>query len=281
MMNEQDDKGYFRYFPEEYLSLLGKKDMKDIKLGDYIQKELTVMFTDIKFFSSLMEKMSSLDVFRFLNSYFGRIVYTVKENYGVVNKYIGDAVMSVFAQSAEHALTAAIQMHNKLAIYNEERTFYKKQTIKIGTGIHFCKSILGIVGQNDHWETTIISDDLNLAYRLEKLTKIYDAEIIISQDVFDCLSDPRKYNYRMLDVVNVNNKNKYLPIFEIFDGLPSEKVKVKMSNKELYEEAFSLYQDHQIEKAKMKFETLYRADINDKAVGIFIHRCNNLLKFGM
>ena len=112
---------YGRFVPHDFINLLERPSIIEVKLGDNQEKDMTVLFADIRDFTALSEQMTPAENFAFINSYLGRVSPAIRENNGFIDKYIGDAVMALFPTSPSDAVRAAIDMQKELNIYNEER----------------------------------------------------------------------------------------------------------------------------------------------------------------
>ena len=109
---------YERFIPKEFIKYLKCESIIDVKLGDFIQKEITILFSDIRAFTTLSEQMTAQENFDFLNSYLSRMGPVIRENSGFIDKYIGDAIMALFPETAENAVKASIEMMKQLNIFN-------------------------------------------------------------------------------------------------------------------------------------------------------------------
>ncbi|MCE9500405.1 MAG: adenylate/guanylate cyclase domain-containing protein, partial [Leptospira sp.] len=163
---------FHRFVPTQFLEFLNKKSVVEIGLGDSALYDMSVLFSDIRSFTSMSEKMSPDDNFRFLNSYLKRMEPIVKKNQGFVDKYIGDAIMSLYPEkntpgetSSDRAVRSGIEMQEEMKLYNIHRKSQGYNSIAIGTGIHTGKLMLGTVGSEDRIDTTVIGDTVNLASR--------------------------------------------------------------------------------------------------------------------
>lgn len=189
----------------------------DVRLGDQIQATMTVLFADIRSFTTLSEAMPPRDNFAFLNSYLHEVCPIIREHNGFIDKYIGDAVMALFSQDANQAVLAAIAMQKQVAQYNTKRQAQGQPAIAIGIGIHTGSLILGTIGEEPRMESTVISDAMNLAARLDKLTKLYDSGIVISSDPLAQVPDPPPSRHCFLDWVKPQGKREWVDIWEVYD----------------------------------------------------------------
>lgn len=272
---------YFRFVPKQFLEFLGKQQITDIKLGDQVQREMTVMFSDIRGFTELSENFTPKENFDFINHYLGYMEPVVMRNGGFIDKYIGDSIMALYSHSVNDAINAAIEMRAKLEEFNEDLAMNGKPGIDSGIGIHTGDLMLGIVGGRSRIEGTVISDHVNLASRLEGLTKIYGASIIVSQDSLIKIENPLQYNFRFLDIVKVKGRKSSVNIFEMLDGEKAHQRKLKMETKELFNKAVDLYRNRHFEKSNILFADIQRINPDDKAVLLYQERCKKNLKHGI
>jgi two-component system sensor histidine kinase ChiS len=272
---------YFRFVPKQFLDFLGKDSILDVKLGDQVQKEMSVLFTDIRDFTSLSEELTPKENFDFLNEYLSCMEPVISRNHGFIDKYIGDSIMALFVGNVENAIDAAIEMRSALSDYNLQRKLENKSPVNSGIGIHTGNLMLGVVGGHGRMDGTVVSDAVNLASRVEGLTKMYGTSIIISQDTLIKLQDPTRYNYRFLDVVKVKGKKEAVYIFEVLDGEPEDIKRVKIETKIDFGKAIQLYKNKEFDAAMHLFKKVLKANPNDRAASLYVIRCKNILDFGI
>lgn len=272
---------YGRFVPHEFLRFLEKESIIDVQLGDHMQHEMTILFSDIRSFTDLSEEMSPQENFNFLNSYLGRVSPIIRQYNGFIDKYIGDTVMALFPSQAKDALQAAIAMRQELAQYNRYRRQQGRRPIDIGAGIHRGLLTLGTIGEIKRMEGTVISDAVNLASRLEGLTKRYGAGIIISEHTLFGLDQPTQYNFRFLDRVQVKGKKEPVSVFEIFDGDPEELLTLKLKTRTDFEKGLLYYHSQEFEEAKSYFQQVIAQDLQDKAAQIYLKRTNHFIEYGV
>jgi predicted ATPase/class 3 adenylate cyclase/GAF domain-containing protein len=225
----QLNQAFERFVPSEFLQFLNKQSIVDVQLGDQVEQEMSVLFSDIRDFTTLSEQMNPEDNFRFINSYLSRISPVIREHQGFIDKYIGDAIMALFRGGADNAVKAGIAMLNKLVEYNQHRTNSGYKPIQIGIGINTGLLMLGTVGEPNRMDGTVISDAVNLASRTEGLTKNYGVSLLITHETFKRLRNPRDYAIRRIDEVKVKGKSEYVTIYEVFDADPPELKAAKLA----------------------------------------------------
>ncbi len=205
---------FARFVPRQFLKSLGKDSPEDVVAGNAAAREVTILFCDIRGFTALSEKMSVDENFRFLNSYLRRMEPLIERQGGFVDKYIGDAIMALFLDHPGNAITCARQMLQELIAYNHHRTLEGYQPINIGIGIHTGQVMLGTVGTEKRMDTTVIGDAVNLASRIESMTKTMRKNILVSEDVYERLNPEEKKRLDRVAEVDVRGKSASIVLFE-------------------------------------------------------------------
>lgn len=278
---QKTNTSYSRFVPWEFLDYLGEESIIDVELGDQVQLEMTTLFSDIRSFTTLSESMTPKENFDFINSYLSRVGPIIRQNHGFIDKYIGDAIMALFAESPENALRTAIEMHLEVKEYNKCRQSIGYLPIDIGVGLHTGWMMLGTVGEKKRMEGTVISDAVNLASRLEGLTKLYGARIIISEETLNKLPEKDLYPHRFLGQVKVKGKKTSVAIFEVYASDDREKLEAKEKSKALFEEGVQLYHQKNIDSAYKIFQEIHQNFSSDGAIILYLSRCQILQKHGI
>jgi len=272
---------YGRFVPYEFLQFLERESIVDVQLGDQVQKEMSILFADIRSFTSLSEQLSPKANFDFLNSYLGRVGPVIRHYRGFIDKYIGDAVMALFPQIADDAVQAAIEMQKQVDLYNTHRQACGYEPIAIGIGVHTGSLMLGTVGESQRMDTTVIADAVNLASRLEGLTKIFGVEILISEETLNELTNAHHYSYRFLGRVTVKGKRQPIAIFEVFDSNPPPLIELKRQTQTEFERGVNLYVQKQFTQAQQVFTQLWQWDERDRVVQFYQERCEQAERSGV
>jgi class 3 adenylate cyclase len=267
------NQAYARFVPNDFLNHLDKKSIIDVQLGDHVKRNMSVMFSDIRNFTEMSESMTPEENFTFVNAVLNKIGPIIRENNGFIDKYIGDSIMALFPHSSDDAVKAGIAMLRVLAEYNQERHKQGLQGIKIGIGLNTGELMLGTIGEQDRMEGTVISDAVNVASRLENLTKLYGASLLISDNSFYTLSQPHNYTFRILDIVTVKGKKKALTVFEVLDGEAKESREKKIQSKAAFEEGVFLYQKNEFQEVMKIMRLILKEHPEDKAAALYIERC--------
>ncbi|MCP4132209.1 MAG: adenylate/guanylate cyclase domain-containing protein [bacterium] len=263
---------YSRFVPHQFLSFLGHNSIVHVKQGDHVQKEMTVFFSDIRSFTTLSESMTPDDNFKFLNSYLSRVSPLIRDMNGFIDKFIGDAIMALFPETADSALQASISIRNEVDSYNKFRAKAGYVPIDIGIALHTGILMLGTIGEENRMDSTVISDAVNLASRIEGLTKVFGSSIIISEETLSKLKNPDKYKFRYLGNVHVKGKNKSVKIFDVFDGDSKDIIHKKMKTLKEYETAIKHYFQKDFDEAHKRFKSVLKTNPEDMASLFYLKR---------
>jgi len=243
--------------------------------GDY--RVLAVLFADIRGFTTLSEKMTPEIVVESLNRYFGLMVDAIMNHDGIVDKYIGDAIMAFFGAPVRHdndpllAVEAGLDMLNALEKFNQWQVEQKRPEYRIGIGINYGVVTVGNIGSEQKMDYTIIGDMVNLASRLEGLTKTYGVPFIISETVFRKVKED--VPCRQIDTVAVKGKEQGVKIYE-----PSRSLSGTVKEGwRLYHDALEQYHRKFFEIALDGFLEASSYLVDDKIVDIYIKRCQHYI----
>lgn len=267
-------KSYERFVPKEFLSFLHKDSITEVKLGDHVDTRMTVMFADMRSFTTMSEQIRPKDNFHLLNDYFARMEPLVKAHGGFIDKYIGDGIMALFHQETDAAVQAAIGMMNSMKPFNEDRRLQGFPPIRIGIGLNTGRLMLGIVGGENRMEGTVISDTVNVASRLEDLNKRYGTSILLSDQAYESLQQPERLAVRRLDRIKVKGKTRSVDLYEVFDTDPEDVRHIKAASKAEFEEAVRMYTEGRPAEAGAVFRRLAEANPGDTAARYLAERCS-------
>ena len=263
---------YERFVPREFLELLDKKTIIDVDLGDQVQLEMSVLFSDVRDFTTMSEAMTPEENFRFINSFLSRMEPAILENQGFIDKYIGDAIMALFSGDADNAVKAGISMLKRLKQYNQHLTNSGYSPIRIGIGINTGLLMLGTVGGRNRMDSTVISDAVNLASRVESLTKSYGVSLLITEQTFSRLTQTSNYAIRSIDTVKVKGKLQKVTVYEVFDIDPPAVKEGKLNTLQQFKQAIFFYRSGQLLEAREMFAECLKLNPLDQVAQIYLQR---------
>jgi len=248
-----------KYVPNDVIERFFASPEKML-VGD--NRRLSILFSDIRSFTTISEGMAPDDLVNSLNRYFSGQVDIIYNRKGIVDKYIGDAIMAIWGAPEKHeddalqSVLSALEMTDAVLKFNENQRKLGKCEFKIGVGLNYGEVTVGNIGSERKMDYTVIGDAVNLASRMEGLTKTYHSEILISESLFEELrktSPNAGLNYRLLDTVAVKGKTKGVRIFTVKGTLsPSEQKAWPLHN-----QGMKLYYTRSFNEAAQKFkETL-------------------------
>lgn len=271
---------YGRFVPHQLLHLLKRPSIVDVQLGDHVEQEMTLLFSDIRDFTTLSESILPAENFRFINSYLSIMEPIVGRHNGIIDKYIGDGIMALFPGSADEALRSAIDMLNQLLPYNQGRARAGFVPIRIGIGINTGLVMMGTVGGHNRMDSTVIGDAVNLASRLEGLTKNYGTPLVISANTLHALEDQEAYNIRFIDRVRTKGRYQAQAVYEVFDADPEPLRLAKQATLHDFEEALAYYHVGRADLAQPLLQACLRITPDDRAVRVYLERCKDFMRLG-
>ncbi|TAK75883.1 MAG: adenylate/guanylate cyclase domain-containing protein, partial [Gammaproteobacteria bacterium] len=216
-------------------------------------------------------------IFQLMNNYLGHMEPIIKSQGGFIDKYIGDAIMALFAGTADSAVLAGIEMQKELANFNRELMAEEKSPIEIGIGINTGTLILGTLGSRGRLETSVISDAVNVAERIEELTKEYECRLLISDSTYKLLIKPERFEVRFIGRTAIRGKEQEIGLWEVYNGDPDELRYAKLAIAKHYNEAIVLYNEGAYQKALGLFQRCLLNLPHDKPIQKYIESCQKLL----
>ena len=271
---EDLNSAYYKFVPKEFLDQLGVDSIKNISLGHEVKKDMTVLFSDIRSFTTISESMPPEENFKFLNSYLNTAAPVIRTNGGFIDKYIGDAIMALFPDDPSCAIQTGIDILKTLEGYNSETAKKGWPPVRIGVGIHTGSLMMGTIGEDMRLQTTVIADAVNLASRLESLTKKLGVHIIVSRSALErAESAGASFRTRFLGSVRVKGKTKGVEIHEVLDCFGDDLIEIRMNTKKEFERAVQLLHTGKLGEAEDLFLNVIAADESDNAARYMLKRC--------
>ncbi len=268
---------FYKFVPNNFLKVLSMEDNYDrIRLGHCAERIMTIMFSDIRSFTALSEHMTPEQNFRFINSYFSFMGPIIRQNEGFIDKYIGDAIMALF-EDADTALNTSILMIKNLFDYNRGRKQAGYAPVSIGVGLNSGPMMMGTIGEDDRMDTTVIGDAVNLASRIESLTKTYGVLLLITEQTFKNLKHPQKYSIREIDTVKVRGKDEPVTIYEVLDVLAPELKEQKLKIADSFAKALDFIRKSNGTEAIPILERCSELCPDDKVVKVHLDHCREML----
>lgn len=264
-----------KFVPAQFIRALGSEVITDVHLGDQVEKMVTVLFTDIRNYTTLSEQMTPEETFRFINSFNERMGPVIRSHHGFINQYLGDSIMAIFPDQAEDALLAAVQMQNEVKEINKQ---YAAAPIQIGIGMHTGLLIMGITGDQNRLDACTISDTVNTASRLESLTKHFKADILISDSCLRQIIHKEEFYLRNLGQVQLKGKQKFIGVHECFNSNPPEMIQNKKETLKIFRLGVSDYEHREFSSAFQHFSEVVRLDPEDLTAAFFLNHTLQIMR---
>lgn len=263
---------FARFVPSEFLRHLGKDRIEDVALGDHVECSMAVLFSDIRGFTALAERLQGEETFMLLNDHLARVGPLVRKHGGFVDKYVGDGIVALFPGNPSDALDAAIALQEETRRFNEVRARKSCEPIAIGIGVNYGRMMLGTIGEPERMDTTVIADSVNVASRLEGLTKIYGVGIVVSAALVRALDPANDYGLRPLGDVALRGHERVEASFELFDGDPYDSVLQKRRTLATFGAAMDAYRDGAYARSRDLFATIVDTNGLDRAAEYLLDR---------
>lgn len=274
-----------KFVPAQFLDKIAKDGIESIRPGNAEKEEVTVLFSDIRSFTSFAETLSPDEVFQTLNQYLSFVEPPIRANNGFVDKYMGDGIMALFEgaadqNSARNAMLAALDMQVALKRFNDQREAQGLVALRTGIGLHAGPVIIGTLGGNERMDSTAIGDAVNLASRIEGMTKMYGVSLLASDYTIRLLNQPEEFLMRFVDNVMAKGKNEPAAIWQIIGRRSDAALVLWLEVLPLYEKAIALYRERNIAEAKQVFESCRQRMPDDQLTKTYLDRCVKFLETG-
>jgi class 3 adenylate cyclase len=270
-----------KFVPYEFIGSLGHNVITDVRLGDQVEKIVTVLFSDIRDYTSLSEQMSPEENFKFVCAFNERMGPAIRRHNGFINQYLGDAIMAIFPRNAEDALLAAIEMQKEVHDLNKIRMANNQTPIQIGVGMHTGPLIMGITGDEHRMDATTISDTVNIASRLESLTKHYTVNIILSDSSLKQIGQKDGFHLRSLGLVQLKGKREAVEIHECFDSNTLPDKEKKLNTLAAFNEGVSYFLNKSFHEANLAFKRVVDTDPGDHTAKFFYRNTKKIIEEGV
>ncbi|MDP0499360.1 MAG: response regulator [Verrucomicrobiota bacterium JB022] len=253
-----------RFVPHEFLAYLQKDSITKVKLGDHVRREMTVMFSDVHGWTQRSERLTPEQNFQFINGYFKQVSPVVRSHRGFIDQYYGDGIMALFDHAPDDAVAASVEIFQRLE--RPEALDALGEPIEIGIGLHTGLLALGILGEDERMQGAVASDNVNLASRLEGLTRLYNARIIVSEETFLGLQHPERWQTRFLGQIQVKGRSQPVGAYEILDADPEPVRLLKLETLREYQTALRAFRLGHWDDAIARFEDIRNYNPGDATI---------------
>ncbi|MDG1276413.1 MAG: AAA family ATPase [Algoriphagus sp.] len=272
---------YQRFVPHDFIRMLGHDSILDVRLGDSTDAEITILFCDIRSYTTLSEYLSPAECFALINSYLSYVGPIIESNNGFINHYLGDGFIALFKNGAKDALNAAEQIIAQMSKFNKLRSKKDLQAVNLGIGIHTGKVMMGIIGDAERHDANVLSDAVNIASRLEGLTKVYGSQIIISDVIRKDILKDNAFHTRFLGRVRLKGKEENINVYEVFNQDQESVLQAKLETAAEYDEALIAYFNKDFSTAIGLFSGVLKINKHDMVTGMYLQKAAQYLANGV
>jgi class 3 adenylate cyclase len=266
-----------RFVPTAILENIGIESPLDVELGRYVETEKAVMFTDLRNFTTLSEKLEAPAIFAVINQYLSCTVPSIEEHGGYVVQYLGDGIMALFPGGTAQAIHAGVAMQNALQDYLRSRPDFPHD-LRMSIGIHEGPVALGIVGNKTRWDASIIADAVNTSARIESMTRVLGGEIIVSREYLERTGQADTFETRELGAHQIRGRAGQLELVEILNSLePDERHSRELTRKD-FSGALQSYRDGDLYAAMSNFSRVLSMVPSDHAAQYYLGRISQRLQ---
>jgi adenylate cyclase len=208
---------FARFVPNKFLEAIAPNGIETIEVGQSTRRRITILFCDIRGYTAMAEVLSPTETFEFLNDYLAYMGAAIEAHGGFIDKYIGDAIMALFDEPhSDGALRAALAMQEALVSFNRDRSRRHQPTIEVGIGIHHGDVIMGAIGFTSRIESTVIGDAVNVAARIEQLTRQCDCAVLLTDAIVNTLECPNDFEIRLVNAAaRVKGKAEAIGLYQL------------------------------------------------------------------
>ncbi len=261
-----------RFVPRQFLESLGHHDIAEVGLGEYVAKEMSVMFSDLRAFTPLAENLGPRATIELLNRYFSRVGTPIMDASGFIDSYNGDEIMALFGGASDRAVEAGIGMWRALEAFNRDNVSAGGVALDMGIGVNTGPLVLGTVGGHDRLKCGVVGDTVNVASRIGMLTKFYRTPFLIGEHTYQSLKAPDRLSVRMVDRVAVKGTVRAVNLYEVLDAESPKRRAAKEATRELLQRAMETYFARQFADALGMFDKLVGEDPKDAVLVLFAER---------
>jgi len=266
-----------RYIPQHLVKQVMNNDNLSLLKGNY--SKCSMLFSDIRNFTTLTEEFGAIQIVELLNKYFEAMITSVHKYNGILDKYIGDAIMTVFGvpyaniSDSKNAVNCALDMFSMLADLN--KTNRKLPTLNIGIGISTGNVVSGNIGSEKRFEYTVIGDSVNLAARLESATKTYNVNVLICEETYNEVKND--FHCREIDTLLVKGKNIPVKVFTVISDKSKQLTKNQLDFNLKYAKGLSYFKESNNKKALYYFQKAKQLMPKDGPTQVLLDRCKRLI----
>jgi predicted ATPase/class 3 adenylate cyclase len=263
-----------RFVPNELLRILDIDDLRRVRSGYRVERQMTVLISDIRGYTTLLEDMDVLEASNLAMGFLRAVELPIITHNGMIQDVRGDEIVAVFESEPDNAVRAGLAMLRSLREHNQERLALGSEELRVGIGINTGAVGVGLVGGVNRMVLTIVGDAVNLAARIESANKRYGSALLISDATYTRLSDRDQFDIRRMERVMVVNRRRPVTMYEVYDEDPAPLRAAKRSAQAAFDEAFRLFDAGNTSRACAAFERCRRLLPDDPVAALHLAHCD-------
>ncbi|KMO69770.1 Adenylate cyclase 1 [Mycolicibacterium chubuense] len=266
-----------RFVPNEVLRILDIDDLRRVRAGHRVEREMTVLISDIRGYTTMLEDMDLAEAGNLAMGFLRAVELPIVSCNGLVQDVRGDEILAIF-ESAVDAVRAGVAMLRSLGEHNEERRTLGSQELRVGIGINTGTVGVGLVGGVNRMVLTVIGDAVNLAARIESINKRYGSTLLISDATRAALGDETPFDVRRMERVMVVNRRGPVTIHEVYENDPDDTRAAKRAAQPCFDEAFALFDAGEVDAARPAFQRCQELLPDDPVAPLHLAHCDAIAR---
>jgi len=272
---------YFRFVPQQFLKVLGKTNMTQIKLGEQQKRSMTILVCNMRRFNEMSAVLSTDENFQFINSFLKQFGPVIREHGGFISRYLGPGMLTMYPNEAGAALKAAMRLRSTLEAYNADRELHKLAPVDIGIAIHSGDVMLGIIGEEQRLEGSVVSNHVQLALDLEKLSAKLGVNVLLTDDTLRMLGHHPFAACRSLGMLQIDEDHEPVQLYDWYEGDPEHIRKLKDETRKQFEAAVEAFRNGRFYDAREGFVSVVKKNRFDLAAKLYFFECDRYFQEGV
>ncbi|HIW32420.1 MAG TPA: HAMP domain-containing protein [Candidatus Paenibacillus intestinavium] len=271
---------YFRFVPQQFLEVLGKKKMSDVQLGEQQTRNMTILVCYMRQFNDMSSKLSTAENFIFINSFLKQFGPIIREHGGFISRYLGPGMLTMFPNDTNHSLMAAYHIRRALEEYNQQRTEQGLPSIDIGVAIHAGDVMLGIIGEEQRLEGSVVSNHVQLTLDLERLSEKLGVSVLLTAQAREQLDLARTMQCRSLGWIQLDVDQAPIQLFDWYEGDSIHIRQLKAETKKQFEAAIEAYRNGRFYDAREGFVQVVKRNRYDLIAKLYFFESDRYYQEG-
>ncbi|CAG7638697.1 hypothetical protein PAESOLCIP111_03968 [Paenibacillus solanacearum] len=267
---------YARFVPQQMLKLLGKSHMTQIRLGEQANRVMAVLVCEVRHFPELSGRLTTEGNFHFINGFLKTFGPVIRDCGGFTSRYLGPGMLTLFPNDAMDAIKAAVLLRSTLESYNAEH-----DPIDIGIAVHCGEIMIGMIGEEQRMEGSVVSNDVQLTMELERLSDKLGVHILLTEAAFRSAQEMTRWRHRKLGAFQLKDGGQTVELYDLYEADPETIRRLKEETRQQFEEAVELFRNGRFHDARQAFVTVVKKNRYDLAAKQYFFACDRYFQEGV